>query len=123
MTKHQSQLQHINTCRIEAARFGSSHRHSRRHDHRDNLRPLLRSGVDASSIRVSCCTRYSGKPVPPQLIRGYREHTAMENCRIEAIIFYTVQRKMVCANPKDEWVKKVLKLLSSKLRRLSKGKP
>ncbi|XP_011614809.1 C-C motif chemokine ligand 20 isoform X2 [Takifugu rubripes] len=71
----------------------------------------------------SCCTRYSGKPVPPQLIRGYREHTAMENCRIEAIIFYTVQRKMVCANPKDEWVKKVLKLLSSKLRRLSKGKP
>lgn len=49
----------------------------------DELGLCLTVGSHASS---SCCTRYSRKPVPPQLIRGYREQTAMENCQIEAIM-------------------------------------
>lgn len=43
----------------------------------------LTAGSRASS---GCCTRYSGVPVPFQIIKGYREQTTMENCHIEAIM-------------------------------------
>ncbi|XP_053186026.1 C-C motif chemokine 20-like [Scomber japonicus] len=67
-----------------------------------------------------CCTRYNRKPVPFQRIKGYREQTVIENCRIEAIIFYTIKNLEICATRKDEWVRKNLELLSSKLKKMSK---
>ncbi|XP_033993945.1 C-C motif chemokine 19-like [Trematomus bernacchii] len=73
-----------------------------------------------SHMGNACCTRYNRKPVPFQRIKGYREQTAKENCNIEAIIFYTVMKNEVCATQKDEWVRKTLKLLSSKLKKMSK---
>ncbi|KAI4809220.1 hypothetical protein KUCAC02_018126 [Chaenocephalus aceratus] len=51
--------------------------------------------------------------------KGYREQTTKENCNIEAIIFYTVRKNEVCATQKDEWVRKTLELLSSKLKKMS----
>ncbi|XP_042353367.1 C-C motif chemokine 17-like [Plectropomus leopardus] len=70
-----------------------------------------------------CCTRYNRKPVPFQRIKGYREQTTKENCHIDAIIFYTIKRNEICATRKDEWVRKTLELLSSKLRKMSKTGP
>uniref|UniRef100_A0A3Q0SB19 Chemokine interleukin-8-like domain-containing protein n=1 Tax=Amphilophus citrinellus TaxID=61819 RepID=A0A3Q0SB19_AMPCI len=70
---------------------------------------------------TACCTSYSRRPVPFNRIKGYREQSLKENCRIEAIIFYTVANKQVCATRKDEWVRKTLELLSSKLKKLSKS--
>ncbi|XP_037537272.1 C-C motif chemokine 20 [Nematolebias whitei] len=76
----------------------------------------------ATSSRLSktCCTRYNKKPVPFARIKGYREQTTEENCRIDAIIFYTINNYEVCATRQDEWVKNVLFLLSSKLKNMSK---
>ncbi|XP_047446020.1 C-C motif chemokine 20-like [Mugil cephalus] len=68
----------------------------------------------------SCCTTYTRKPVPFNRVRGFREQSIRENCNIDAIIFYTVKNKEVCATRKDEWVKTLLKLLSSKLKKMSK---
>ncbi|KAM4552902.1 C-C motif chemokine 19-like [Odontesthes bonariensis] len=68
-----------------------------------------------------CCTSYNRRPVPFQYIVGYREQPIKENCRIEAIIFYTINKNVICASQKDEWVKKALKLLSSKLKKMSKA--
>ncbi|XP_075953983.1 C-C motif chemokine 20-like [Anarhichas minor] len=68
----------------------------------------------------ACCTRYNRKPVPFQRIKGYREQTTEENCHIEAIIFYTVKKNEICATRKDEWVRRILELLSSKLKKMSK---
>ncbi|KAM7379167.1 hypothetical protein PAMP_004737 [Pampus punctatissimus] len=68
----------------------------------------------------ACCTRYNRKPVPFHRIKGYREQTIFENCRIEAIIFYTVRKYEICVTRKDEWVRKTLELLSSKLKNMSK---
>ncbi|XP_054452592.1 C-C motif chemokine 20-like [Anoplopoma fimbria] len=72
-----------------------------------------------SQMGKACCTRYNRKPVPFQRIKGYREQTTKENCRIEAIIFYTVKKNEICATRKDEWVRKILELLSSKLMKMS----
>uniref|UniRef100_A0A3Q4B7D9 C-C motif chemokine n=1 Tax=Mola mola TaxID=94237 RepID=A0A3Q4B7D9_MOLML len=74
----------------------------------------------SSHIGKACCTRYNRKPIPFARIRGYREQTAMENCHIEAIIFYTNRNYVTCATRKDEWVRRALNLLSSKLKRMSK---
>ncbi|XP_038574140.1 C-C motif chemokine 21b isoform X2 [Micropterus salmoides] len=74
-----------------------------------------------SHMGKACCTRYNRKPVPFQRIKGYREQTTTENCRIEAIIFYTVKKIEICATQKDEWVRKTLELLSSKLKKMSKA--
>ncbi|XP_036939837.1 C-C motif chemokine 20-like isoform X1 [Acanthopagrus latus] len=71
----------------------------------------------------ACCTTYNRKPIPFQRIKGYREQTTKENCRIEAIIFYTLRRTEVCATRKDEWVRIILDRLSSKLKKMSKAGP
>ncbi|KAK5859817.1 hypothetical protein PBY51_021341 [Eleginops maclovinus] len=68
----------------------------------------------------ACCRRYNRKPVPFQRIKGYREQTTKENCNIDAIIFYTVTKNEICATQEDGWVRKTLKLLSSKLKKMSK---
>nr|XP_046265635.1 C-C motif chemokine 20-like isoform X2 [Scatophagus argus] len=73
-----------------------------------------------SHMGKACCTRYTRKPVPFQRIKGYREQTTLENCRIEAIIFYTVKKNEICATRKDKWVRTILELLSSKLKKMSK---
>ncbi|XP_041805754.1 C-C motif chemokine 17-like [Chelmon rostratus] len=74
-----------------------------------------------SRVGKACCTRYNRKPVPFQRIKGYREQTTKENCRLEAIIFYTIKKNEICATRKDEWVRKNLELLSSKLKLMSKA--
>ncbi|XP_032387783.1 C-C motif chemokine 26 [Etheostoma spectabile] len=73
-----------------------------------------------SHMGKACCTRYNRKPVPFQRIKGFREQTTKENCHIEAIIFYTVKKHEICATRRDEWVRKTLELLSSKLRKMSR---
>ncbi|XP_060940998.1 C-C motif chemokine 20-like [Limanda limanda] len=76
-------------------------------------------GLLSPAPATSCCTSYNRKPVPFQLIKGYREQTIKENCNMEAIIFYTL-KNAICVTRRDAWVKKTLKLLSSKLKRMSK---
>ncbi|KAM9349942.1 C-C motif chemokine 17-like [Symphorus nematophorus] len=70
-----------------------------------------------------CCPSYHRKPIPINRIKGYREQLAVENCRIDAIIFYTVRRAEICATRKDAWVRKTLDLLSLKLKNMSKAGP
>ncbi|XP_035526737.1 C-C motif chemokine 26-like [Morone saxatilis] len=68
----------------------------------------------------ACCMRYNRKPIPFERIKGYREQTTRENCRMEAIIFYTSKKNEICATRKDAWVRNILELLSSKLKKMSK---
>ncbi|KAG7526361.1 C-C motif chemokine 20-like [Solea senegalensis] len=85
------------------------------------LGPLSPAPATCSQMSRACCTRYNRKPVPFQRIKGFREQTMKENCHMEAIIFYTVKNNEVCATQRDEWVRKTLELLSSKLKKMSKA--
>ncbi|CAB1426967.1 unnamed protein product [Pleuronectes platessa] len=76
-------------------------------------------GLLSPAPATSCCTSYNRKPVPFKLIKGYKEQTIMEKCNMEAIIFYTI-KSAICVTRRDVWVKKTLKLLSSKLKSMSK---
>ncbi|XP_054888599.1 C-C motif chemokine 20 [Poeciliopsis prolifica] len=79
------------------------------------------SPAPAAGFRTSkpCCTRHSKQPVPFENIKGYREQSTLEHCRISAIIFYTINNQEICASPNDNWVKEALDLLSSKLKAMS----
>ncbi|KAE8291048.1 hypothetical protein D5F01_LYC10642 [Larimichthys crocea] len=106
--------------------------HTRQHgsqwySHRDNRSPVHPTWPAHSS---SSCPRFPmeqvllyqilRKPIRFQHIKGYREQTLWENCRIKAIVLLTVWKQEICVNPDDKWVKKILKLLSSKLSKMSK---
>ncbi|XP_020826637.1 C-C motif chemokine 20 isoform X2 [Phascolarctos cinereus] len=66
-----------------------------------------------------CCLGYTEHPLHSKLIKGYAEQWSYETCDIDAIIFYT-RRYTVCADPNEAWVKHTLKILSSRLKKMSK---
>ncbi|XP_068960706.1 C-C motif chemokine 20 isoform X2 [Petaurus breviceps papuanus] len=66
-----------------------------------------------------CCLGYMERPISTKLIKGYAEQWSYEACDIDAIIFYT-KKHAVCANPKEAWVKHALRILSSRLKKMSK---
>ncbi|XP_055502142.1 C-C motif chemokine 20-like [Leucoraja erinacea] len=74
--------------------------------------------LSAAAYR-DCCLAYSRKRLPQKLISGYVEQKSNEVCEIDAIIFYTIRGRAVCADPEHHWVKKALNILSKKLRKMS----
>ncbi|KAA0718794.1 Testis-specific serine/threonine-protein kinase 5 [Triplophysa tibetana] len=77
--------------------------------------PAVLFGVRGSTygpLNHACCVKYTRKPLPFGLIKGYIEQSSLEVCRIDAIIFFTKHNKKVCASVKDEWVRETLARLS-----------
>ncbi|XP_007502210.1 C-C motif chemokine 20 isoform X2 [Monodelphis domestica] len=73
----------------------------------------------AQASSFDCCLQYIEHPINSKFIKGYAEQRSYEACDIDAIIFYT-RKHVVCANPKETWVKNVLRILSSRLKKMSK---
>ncbi|KAM6989296.1 C-C motif chemokine 20-like [Tautogolabrus adspersus] len=73
---------------------------------------------DSQKAKI-CCTTFNRKPIPFRLITGYKEISRKENCRMEAIIFYTIRKQEICATQRDKWVRRLLDLLSLKLKKLA----
>ncbi|XP_074545503.1 eotaxin-like [Halichoeres trimaculatus] len=69
----------------------------------------------------ACCTSFTKGPIPFDRIRGYREISGDENCRMKAIVFIMKLRKEICVRPGDKWVMDALKYLSEKLKEKSKS--
>ncbi|XP_067850854.1 C-C motif chemokine 20-like [Heptranchias perlo] len=63
--------------------------------------------ADAQSP-VDCCLSYSKKALPLKLIAGYVRQFSNELCSINAVIFHTKKGRSICANPGDEWVKRII---------------
>ncbi|XP_067850840.1 C-C motif chemokine 20-like [Heptranchias perlo] len=80
---------------------------------------LLSSPVSTFTSNEECCVKYSMRPLPLRLISGYVEQQSNELCHIDAIIFYTVRGRAVCANPDNRWVKIAMRFLSKKLEKMS----
>ncbi|XP_078266117.1 C-C motif chemokine 20-like [Rhinoraja longicauda] len=79
---------------------------------------IVGNTLSAAAYR-DCCLAYSKKQLPQKLISGYVEQKSNEICEIDAIIFYTVRGRVVCADPGHHWVKKALHFLSKKLKKMS----
>ncbi|XP_051874424.1 C-C motif chemokine 20-like [Pristis pectinata] len=84
------------------------------------LNLLFISGTYTVSVSVKdCCLSYSPLPLPFSRIAGYVEQKSNEICDIDAIVFYTVKGRWICANPKDKWVRRSMHFLSKRLEKMS----
>ncbi|XP_020372334.2 eotaxin-like [Rhincodon typus] len=68
---------------------------------------LSRSYRGPGIVSTNCCTKVSRKPIPFQ-VTHYRIQPALSPC-VEAIIFYTVEKGPLCAEPKARWVSRKIK--------------
>ncbi|XP_057618788.1 C-C motif chemokine 20 [Chionomys nivalis] len=79
----------------------------------------LCSQSDAAS-NFDCCLRYTKHIYPPKIFVGFVKQLADEACDINAIILYTKRKISVCADPKQDWVKKTVRYLSLKAKNKKK---
>ncbi|XP_048201683.1 C-C motif chemokine 20 [Perognathus longimembris pacificus] len=77
----------------------------------------LCSRAEAASY-FDCCLQYTKFPLPPKAIVGFTQQLADEACDINAIIFHTKRRLLVCADPKQPWVKRVVHTLSQRVKKM-----
>nr|BAD51711.1 CC chemokine [Triakis scyllium] len=72
---------------------------------------LSRSFRGPGMVSTNCCTKVSRKPIP-FLITHYRIQPELSPC-VEAIIFYTVEKGPLCADPTARWVAKRIKAIKA----------
>nr|XP_023674322.1 C-C motif chemokine 20-like [Paramormyrops kingsleyae]XP_023674323.1 C-C motif chemokine 20-like [Paramormyrops kingsleyae] len=66
-------------------------------------------------VNHACCVKYTRRPLPFRLIKGYMVQSSLEVCRMDAIIFVTMRNQKVCASPEHDWVKTTISCLSEKV--------
>ncbi|XP_008257494.1 C-C motif chemokine 20 isoform X1 [Oryctolagus cuniculus] len=77
----------------------------------------LCSKLEAAS-NFDCCLRYTECRIHPRFIVGFTQQLANEACDINAIILHTKKNLSVCADPKKEWVKRVVHILSNRVKKM-----
>ncbi|XP_053313700.1 C-C motif chemokine 3-like [Spea bombifrons] len=60
---------------------------------------------------TSCCYSYSSK-VPSNRIASYFNTSTL--CSKPAVVFLTIKNNAVCANPQEQWVTKIVKILDKR---------
>ncbi|XP_007474963.2 C-C motif chemokine 2-like [Monodelphis domestica] len=64
----------------------------------------------APNLGHDCCITYTKAAIPfSKLVAWFKTPT---DCRKEAIVFVTVLKKSICANPNEKWVKKAISFLA-----------
>ncbi|XP_058907769.1 C-C motif chemokine 20 isoform X2 [Kogia breviceps] len=81
------------------------------------LLPHLCSKSEAAS-NFDCCLQYTQKILHPKFIVGFTQQLANEACDINAVILYTKRRYAVCADPKKNWVKQAVHILSQRVKKM-----
>ncbi|XP_044096800.1 C-C motif chemokine 20 isoform X1 [Neovison vison] len=77
----------------------------------------LCSKSEAAS-NFDCCLRYTEHILHPKYIVGFTQQLANEACDINAVVFYTKKKLAVCADPKKNWVKKAVQILSHRVKKM-----
>ncbi|XP_036799712.1 C-C motif chemokine 20-like isoform X2 [Oncorhynchus mykiss] len=74
------------------------------------------------STQSDCCLKYTRRPVPCRRLKDYTYQTITSSCDIHAVVFHTRRDKFVCADPSQDWTKKVQRCLLKRQERKSKLK-
>ncbi|ALE14726.1 F15 [Felid gammaherpesvirus 1] len=75
---------------------------------------FLCCGETYSSDSSDCCLRHSTRPIPFKVLQSYQHQLPTIGCHLNAIVFYTVKRRTICANPGDKWVRLAMKFIDKK---------
>uniref|UniRef100_A0A672LZ21 Interleukin-8-like n=1 Tax=Sinocyclocheilus grahami TaxID=75366 RepID=A0A672LZ21_SINGR len=69
---------------------------------------VIAARLPAQQLRCQCVKTYSGKPINPKLIQKVQMIPAGAQCKNMEIIA-TLKNGQTCLNPRDEWVKNIIK--------------
>ncbi|XP_053294462.1 C-C motif chemokine 20 [Pleuronectes platessa] len=69
---------------------------------------LMMMTLSESSRLNACCTQYHEKPIPVRFLRCYTIQEVTHFCNLKAVIFKTVKKRLVCANPDSGWVQRAM---------------
>ncbi|XP_076873413.1 C-C motif chemokine 4 homolog [Brachyhypopomus gauderio] len=61
-----------------------------------------------------CCFRYMESRIPEPFVKRFEE-TSPE-CRSPGVIFFTTQKKEICANPEEKWVKRLMRKVQNRMK-------
>ncbi|NXR83402.1 CCL5 protein, partial [Pycnonotus jocosus] len=70
------------------------------------------SSPNSADFYGPCCYEYITRPLPLGRVTTYA-HTG-SHCSAPAVIFTTIKKKLVCANPNDRWVQDIMNQLKDK---------
>ncbi|XP_031192853.1 C-C motif chemokine 22 [Mastomys coucha] len=57
-----------------------------------------------------CCQDYIRHPLPPRLVKEF--FWTSKSCRKPGVVLVTIKNRDICADPKQGWVKKLLRKLA-----------
>ncbi|XP_075415075.1 C-C motif chemokine 19 [Tenrec ecaudatus] len=80
--------------------------------------PALGGANDAED----CCLSLTQRPIPGNLVRGFRYLLPKDGCRVSAVVLTTLRGHQLCAPLDKNWVKRIirrLQRLSAKNKHLS----
>ncbi|XP_052358378.1 C-C motif chemokine 20-like isoform X1 [Oncorhynchus keta] len=86
------------------------------------LLSLLILTLIPSTKSADCCLKYTRRPVPCRRLKDYTYQTITSSCDIHAVVFHTRRDKFVCADPSQDWTKRVQRCLLKRQERKSKLK-
>ncbi|AWP21059.1 putative C-C motif chemokine 20-like [Scophthalmus maximus] len=66
-----------------------------------------------STESVSCCLRYTRRPLSHRRLLGYTIQTINNSCDINAIVFH-IPGKFVCADPLMKWTQRGMKYVDER---------
>uniref|UniRef100_G3WR43 Chemokine interleukin-8-like domain-containing protein n=2 Tax=Sarcophilus harrisii TaxID=9305 RepID=G3WR43_SARHA len=68
----------------------------------------------APKLGQDCCNTYVKGAIPLPKLESWSKTSTF--CRKEAIVFVTLQKKYICADPKKKWVNNAINYLKNKTR-------
>ncbi|KAK1806506.1 hypothetical protein P4O66_005015 [Electrophorus voltai] len=63
---------------------------------------------------AKCCVAYQRKPIRCARLKGYELQEMTRNCDMKAIVFHTINNKLICAKPDREWTQERIKCLKKR---------
>uniref|UniRef100_A0A674D655 C-C motif chemokine n=2 Tax=Salmo trutta TaxID=8032 RepID=A0A674D655_SALTR len=75
-----------------------------------------------STQSAHCCLKYTRRPLQCRRLKNYTHQPITSSCDIHAVIFQTWMDKFVCADPSQDWTKRVHRCLLKRQENKSKLK-
>ncbi|XP_006863226.1 PREDICTED: c-C motif chemokine 19 [Chrysochloris asiatica] len=68
-------------------------------------------GLGATNDAEDCCLSVTQRPIPGNIVRGFRYLLLKDGCRVPAVVFTTMRGHQLCAPPDQPWVDRIIRRL------------
>ncbi|XP_006216901.1 C-C motif chemokine 19 [Vicugna pacos] len=69
------------------------------------------SALGGANDAEDCCLSVTQRPIPGNLVQGFRYLLLKDGCRVPAVVFTTLRGRQLCAPPNQPWVVRIIRRL------------